>query len=154
MPRHGPQRDIFPGPDIDEFVLQRGRLPRLGDAIAPWQYRGWLLYCVQLADSHPSLPGRWGHYFRTLEAAHLLQEPIPQIRFEDTLPPNGRKIIERCLDLIYRREYYWTAFHQFVEWLAWSLAVSAEIPRFAERPSVHRRESMRGNPYIDIIYLL
>jgi len=30
-------------PDLAEFVNQHSRLPRLGDAIAPWHYRGWLL---------------------------------------------------------------------------------------------------------------
>jgi hypothetical protein len=43
-------------PDINLFVLQTGRLPKLGDSVPPWEYRGWLLYLVQLADSHPDLP--------------------------------------------------------------------------------------------------
>ena len=72
-----PLAGVSQAPDINAFVLQTGRLPKIGDQIAPWRYRGWLLYQVQFADSHPMLPGRWTHYQRTLEAGRLLDEPIP-----------------------------------------------------------------------------
>lgn len=117
-------------PDINRFVLENGRLPRLGEAIPPWCYRGWLLYYVQLADSHPKLPGRWNHYMRTLEAGHLLDEAIPKIHFTECPSDNGRKMIEKCLHLISYRDSSWSAFQRFVEWLAWGLAVSREMPAF------------------------
>jgi hypothetical protein len=119
-------------PDINLFVLAEGRLPRIGDRIAPWHYRGWLLYYVQLADSHPALPGRWTHHLRTLEAGKLLGGPIPQIKFDACVPRDGFKMLERCLDLIYQREYTWTSFNQFVDWLAWGLALSRERSPLAE----------------------
>jgi hypothetical protein len=121
------------GPDINAFVLEQGRLPRLGDSVPPWQYRGWLLYYVQLADSDRRLPGRWNHYLQTIEAGCVLDEPIPQIEFSECPPSDGRKMLERCLDLIHRQDYSWSAFHQFVNWLAWGLAVSRELPVFEER---------------------
>lgn len=104
-----------------------------GDPVPPWQYRGWLLYHVQICDAHPSLPGRWGHYLRTLEAGHLLNEPIPRIEFRDCPPPDGRRMLEKCLNLIERREYTWEGFNLFVEWLAWGLAVSRQLPRLEEQ---------------------
>jgi hypothetical protein len=121
------------GPDINAFVLEHGRLPRLTDPVPPWQYRGWLLYYVQLADQHPSLPGRWDHYLRTVEAGHILDEPIPRIAFIRGSEPQGRKMLEKCLDLIHRRDYSWSAFNQFVDWLAWGLAVSRALPPLEER---------------------
>jgi hypothetical protein len=120
------------GPDINLFVLKEGRLPRLGDGVHPWLYRGWLLWQVQLADHHPMLPHRWDHYMRTLEAGHLLDEAIPEIRFEECPATGGRRMIDRCLGFISHRESPWSAFNRFVDWLAWGLAVSREMPEFDE----------------------
>ncbi len=119
-------------PDINLFVLEKERLPRIGDPVAPWMYRGWLLWQVQLADHHPMLPHRWDHYMRTFEAGHLLDDAIPQIRFVECPPPGGRKMIDKCLGLISFRESPWSAFNRFVDWLAWGLAVSREMPEFDE----------------------
>jgi hypothetical protein len=38
-------------------------------------------------------------------------------------------MLETCVHLIHRQESSWSAFHQFVDWLAWGLAVSREQPR-------------------------
>ncbi len=119
-------------PDINLFVMSQGRLPHLGDLVPPWQYRGWLLYMVQLADSHPQAAGRWNHHLRILEAGKLLDEPIPQIRFIERPKPDGRKMLDKCLDLISRRESSWSAFQRLVEWLGWALAVSGEMPPLDE----------------------
>lgn len=116
-------------PDINAFVLKEGRLPRLGDLVAPWQYRGWLLFQVQLADPHPALPGRWTHYQRTLEAGRLLAEPIPNIHFSEFGGTQGRKLIEQCLRLVEARDSSWNSFNRFIEWLAWGLAVAGEEPQ-------------------------
>jgi len=119
-------------PDIHAFVLEHERLPRLGDEVAPWKFRGWLLYHVQIADMHPASSGRWGHYFRTIDAGHLLDEEIPPIRFTDGPPPQGQKMLEHCLNLIQRRDYSWSDFHHFIEWLGWGLAVSSVRPTLSE----------------------
>jgi hypothetical protein len=118
--------------DINLCVLENGRLPRIGDSVAPWLYRGWLLWQVQLADHHPTLPHRWDHYMRTLEAGHLLDEAIPEIRFVECPQATGRKMIEKCLGFISYRESPWSAFNRFIDWLAWGLAVSREMPQFEE----------------------
>lgn len=123
---------VSQAPDINLFVLQNGRLPKIGDQIAPWQYRGWLLYQVQFADSHPMLPGRWTHYLRTLEAGRLLDEPIPRAEFVLGNLDAGRNMFEHCLRLIHREDYSWTSFNRLVDWLAWGLAVSREMPPLKE----------------------
>jgi hypothetical protein len=120
-------------PDINAFVLETGRLPKLGDPIPPWSYRGWMLYHVQLCDAHPQLPGRWGHYLRTVEAGRLLEEPIPPIVFADTPSDGGRKMLEQCLRLVHQQDHSWSSFNRFVEWLGWGLAVSAEFPTLDDR---------------------
>jgi hypothetical protein len=117
-------------PDVNAYVLEHGRLPRLGEAVPPWEYRGWLLYYVQLADLRLSSSSRWSHYMRTLEAGHLLDDPIPEIRFTDCPPPDGRRMLEDCLDLVERKEYTWQAFTQFLDWLSWGFALSREMPKF------------------------
>jgi hypothetical protein len=124
--------DVSPQPDINLFVLQSGRLPKLGDPVGPWNYRGWLLYQVQLADSHPKLPGRWNHHLRTLEAGHLLDEPIPRIEFVLSNLDGGRKMLEKCLKIIHQEDYSWASFNRLVDWLSWGLAVSREMPPLKE----------------------
>ncbi len=127
-----PLAGVSDAPDINAFVLQTGRLPKIGDQIAPWQYRGWLLYQVQFADLHPMLPGRWTHYLRTLEMGRLLDEPIPRVEFVLGNLDAGRQMFEHCLRLIHREDYSWTSFNRLVDWLAWGLAVSREVPPLKE----------------------
>jgi hypothetical protein len=75
-------------PDLAAFIEQKGRLPHLGDPVAPWLYRGWLLPYVVLAHGRlPGCPDRWGYHLRTIEAGRLLDEPIPKIAFG---PPDDR----------------------------------------------------------------
>ena len=132
MPSEILEEPLSAFPDINLFLMCEGRLPKLGDPVPPWQYRGWLLSYVQLADAHPQIPGRWSHHLKTLEEGRLLTEPIPQICFEQCPPTDGRKMIERCLNLIARHESTWASFQQLVDWLAWGLAVSRELPKLRE----------------------
>lgn len=113
--------------DVNKFVLEHGRMPFLSDPIPPWHYRGWLLFQVQLADAHPVSPGRWTHYMRTIEAGHLLDEPIPEISFSHA-DPAAMKMIQKCVDLLAHSGSVWSAFERFVAWLSWGLAVSKEMP--------------------------
>jgi hypothetical protein len=121
--------------DINRFVLERGRMPFLSDPVPPWHYRGWLLLQVQMADSHPDATGRWNHYMRTVEAGHLLDEPIPQVHFAESPPAAGVKMLEKCVDLLAYRASHWSAFEAFIQWLAWGLAVSRNIPAMEEASS-------------------
>jgi len=118
--------------DVNRFVLEHGRMPFLSDPTPPCHYRGWLLFQVQLADAHPAAPGRWRHYMRTMEAGHLLDEPIPEINFSSTADPAGMKMLMKCVDLLAHRGSVWSAFERFVAWLSWGLAVSTEMPQVEE----------------------
>jgi N-6 DNA methylase len=135
-------------PDINLFVLATGRLPHLGDEVPPWHYHGWLLSQVQLADDHPSSPGRWNHHLRTLEAGGLLDEPIPQMRFHECPKPDGRKMLEKCIHLIAQRASAWTAFQNLIEWLAWGLAVAGEMPRLDEATNEALYRSFNFEPLL------
>jgi len=62
------------------FVNEHHQFPRLGDPLAPWHYRGWLLaYVILIHERCSTVADRWGYHLRTLEAGRLLDEPIPQI---------------------------------------------------------------------------
>lgn len=132
MPLLQGQDEVLASPDITTFLLAQGRLPHLGDDVPPWRYRGWLLCIMQLADRHPKASGRWVHYERILQAGRLIDEPIPPIHFTAGPHTSGMKMLEACLRLIDQRESTWTSFQKFLEWLAWGLAVSKEMPQFRE----------------------
>lgn len=119
--------------DINEFVLQHGRLPRIDDEIPPWDYRGWLLWHCQLAHWHPEVVNRWDYYQRTLEAGRLLEEQIPRITFSDGGSNEAVRMLQRALDLIFGELGSWAAFPALVDWIAWGMAVSSERPHFSAR---------------------
>ena len=74
------------GASIDDcewsaFLNEHGRVPMIGDAKKPWQYRGWLLYYRFMMEEHPGVGRRWDYWFRTMTAKSLLDVPIPTITF-------------------------------------------------------------------------
>jgi len=87
------------------------------------------------SDAHPNAPGRWNHYLRTFEAGQLLDEPIPQVQFAATPDSVALKGLSRCVDLLAYRDSHWTAFENFIQWLAWGLAVSKDRPQIEEATS-------------------
>lgn len=110
------------------FLLENGRLPRIGDEIPPWRYCGWLRPYVQMMHGQkPQLLGdRWGYYARTLQAGHLLDEPIPQAFFSSTHGPT-LNTLEKWIGLIEQTgQSVWGGFSLFVDWLAWGLDVGPE----------------------------
>ena len=83
--------------DLTTFYAQHHRLPRISDHPPPWHYRGWLLAYVMLIHEHnPAVPDRWGYHLRTLEAGHLLDEPIPQISFGLPNPKIFSLLLDWC----------------------------------------------------------
>jgi hypothetical protein len=123
-----------PLPDLGVLLNQQHRLPRLGDAVAPWHFRGWLLpYVIQLHDLLPSVARRWSYHLRTLEAGHLLDEPIPQISF--TATPNGKilSMLHEWASLINFDCGGWSDFRSLLDWLSWGLALIGEEPRLSEQ---------------------
>lgn len=105
-------------------------MPIIGDEVAPWLYRGWLLHHIQLCHGHPQVVDRWGYYFRTHAAGKLLDEPIPRIHFGGCRENDeAMKMLRSCVDLIYRDTGSWSAFPEFIDWLSWGCATSRECPK-------------------------
>lgn len=119
--------------DLTTFLGKHGRLPRLGDPVAPWHYRGWLLaYVIQLHAIVPAVADRWGYHLRTLEAGKLLDEPIPQIAFG---PADNRvfSLLHKWSRLIGWDCGGWSDFRTLVDWLCWGLALNREMPPLREQ---------------------
>src|SRR5580704_8257129 len=126
-------RRAVPTAALTEFVNRAGRLPRLGDARAPSQYRGWLLpYVIQLHALIPAVADRWGYHLRTLEAGKLLDEPIPQIAFG---PPDNKvfSLLHDWSRLIGRDCGGWSDFRTLLDWLSWGMALTSEEPKLSEQ---------------------
>lgn len=114
-----------------DFMLEHGRLPRIGDENPPWKYRGWLLPYVQGMHLAGLAGNRWGYYLRTLEAGKLLDEPVPKVLFGAP----DRKVIsdlEKWPQLIGWDMGGWSDFQNFIDWLSWGLALCGEEPRIED----------------------
>lgn len=139
-----PQTRSVPGPaDLTAFYQRYRRLPPLGDAVAPWCYRGWLLpYVIRIHGQCSAVADRWGYHLRTLEAGHLLDEPIPQITFG----PSDAKVfslLQEWVRLISRDCGGWSDFRTLLDWLSWGLALSHEAPRLND--DVNEKLYRQGN---------
>ena len=123
---------IVPTADLTEFVNREQRLPRLGDAQAPWQFRGWLLpYVIRLHSMIPAVADRWGYHLRTLEAGRLPDEPIPHITFG---PPDTKvfSLLRDWSKLIGRDCGGWSDFRMLLDWLSWGLSLTSGMPELPE----------------------
>lgn len=137
MHQRAPARNPTRDPDLTAFIGQHGRLPRLGDSVAPWQYRGWLLaYVIQLHAIVPAVADRWGYHLRTLDAGKLLDEPIPQIAF-GSADTKVFALLHKWSRLIGWDGGGWSDFRTLVDWLSWGLALNREMPRLREE--VHEK---------------
>lgn len=152
MPTAAPAKSTVPS--VCDFFNQHGRLPRIEDeGPRPWEYWGWLLAYVILANQmHPAVPDRWGYHLRTLDAGRLLDEPIPRIEFTDyhygqSLVP-GLKMIQKLEDIIERDHGSWTAFNELVDWLAFGMAVSKEKPRNTDKISEELYRTCNIKPWV------
>lgn len=125
-----------PPPVASAYLLEHGRLPRLGDPVPPWRYQGWLLPYVQAAHRvcGDVLGDRWGYYARIWLDGKLPPEPIPPVQFaaeaSAALKP-GFAVIKKALAIL---DFLgpWAAFRAFVEWLAFGLQLTDEYPRDLE----------------------
>jgi N-6 DNA Methylase len=138
--------------DLAAFLARERRLPRLGDAPAPWRYRGWLLpYVLLLHGLCPAVADRWGYYLRTLEAGRLLDEPIPPIAFG----PPDRKVFSLLHDwsrLIGGDCGGWSDFRALLDWLCWGLALGREEPCLAEEVQEKLYRQVNVGPLLERPY--
>jgi len=118
--------------DVFTFLQEHHRLPNIHDSPAPWHYRGWLLpYVIQLHAVIPETGNRWSYHLRTLDAGHLLDEPIPPIHFR---APDKQifGLLHDWSRLIGYDCGGWSDFRSLLDWLSWALALSDELPRLNE----------------------
>jgi hypothetical protein len=144
-----PAVPAVPAADLTAFVDREGRLPRLGDPVLPWRYRGWLLpYLFDLHELIPAVADRWGYLHRTLEAGRLLDEPIPQVRFG---PPNNRvfALLQEWLGLAGRDGDGWDSFRTLLDWLCWALALSGEEPRLSDQGNERLYRQVNLGPLLE-----
>ena len=127
--------------DIQQFIEEYGRFPQLGrDPIAPWKYRGYLLYYLTngVREKAPEVVDRWDYYFRTREAGRLLDEPIPQIDFGHEGKSvdegsAGHKELDKWVAIAEEEHGGAGAFRALLDWLQWGLALSNEYPKLTEK---------------------
>jgi hypothetical protein len=112
-------------PLAEEFYLEHGRFPALGDQRPPWRYRGWLLNQIQLCHFHPAVVNRWGYYFKIFESGELGDDPIPRVDFvghvKEGLP--AYKNMMKCVDLLDRVCGGWASLYAFLDWLTFAIGV-------------------------------
>ncbi len=120
-----------PEHDIDAFLDRNSRLPSIGDAIPPWQYRGWLLRYVIMGHMGGKCSDRWGYHLRQMRAGKLLDEPIPQLIFGRPDRAVSRQIREWS-EIVCYDNGGWSDFRKLVEWLAWGLQVGDELPELTD----------------------
>ena len=100
--------------------------------------RGWMLPYLIGMDERAD--GRWDYWCRTMQAGHLLDDPIPQIDWCDGLrdATPWRKHCEECLDLVAHSGHEgwmgwssWDNFDYFLSWLLFGFgyAHQKELPK-------------------------
>lgn len=90
------------------------------DAIPP---HGWLL--PTLLDCEGLCWGRWPHWFNLMEAGKLIDEPIPQIRFDPQAAGLARKMHENSLNSVasyggWQGWDSWRIFDYYLDWLLYA----------------------------------
>jgi hypothetical protein len=138
--------------DLVAFFNEQHRLPRLGDDVAPWLYRGWLLpYVILIHERCPAVANRWGYHLRTLEAGKLLDEPIPQINF---VAPDSRvfTLLQDWSGLIGRDCGGWSDFHTLLDWLCWGMSLSKEEPQLTDEVNEKLYRNVNVGPLLETPY--
>lgn len=136
-----------------DFLMTEARLPFTIDAVKPWDYQGWLLPYIMLANAaHCDVVNRWGWWAACHLKGELVSEPIPQIHFGSEFgsgAKNAFKIIDCCLEIIGSgTSSSWSAYTDFIEWLAWGCGVGREKPRFNEKTNEELYRTFNLEPFL------
>jgi hypothetical protein len=114
------------------FFLKHGRVPTVSDVKKPWDYQGWLMYYRLLLEEDLEIPKRWDYWYRTMADGHLLEEPIPEIRFtggELGDRSEGYKLIDQWVRVVERYGEGWSSsLTVLLDWLLWGLGLTADKP--------------------------
>lgn len=136
---------------LGEFVARENRLPRLGDSVPPWEYKGWNLPYVIGIHEAGLCGNRWGYLLQTLETGKLPAEPIPKVQFGER-DKAVMSLLDQWTRLVGWDMGGWSDWSRLLEWLGWSLGLTAEPPRLS--PEVNEKlyrtvnlGPMLQNPY-------
>lgn len=113
--------------DLSSFLNTNDRLPCIGDDRPPWTYRGWLIPYIMAGHAAGHCGNRWDYHLRTVQAGRLLDEPIPKIHFGEPDKSFESKIRDWS-QIIGWDCGGWSDLRKLIDWLAWALAVSDELP--------------------------
>jgi len=121
-----------------DFFLEHGRLPRIGDPIPPWHFRGWLLaYIIELHEQLGRMGwgDRWGYHLSIRESMNLPDHPPPEIVFDRHAAHSAAalKNVEKCIDICFHGCGSWSAFNELLRWLAWGCGFSYDFPQLSEK---------------------
>ena len=136
-----------------DFLMTETRLPFASDPIKPWDYQGWLLPYVILAHAaRHDVVNRWGWWAACHLRGELTSEPIPRICFQPEFGSGAKdafKIIDRCLKIIGSgASGSWSAYTDFIEWLAWGCGASAGKPNFNEKTNEELYRAFDLEPFL------
>ncbi len=136
-----------------DFLIAEKRLPFISDQIKPWQYQGWLLPYITLANAVRSdVVNRWGWWAACHLKGELISKPIPQIQFQSEFGQGAKdafKIIDHCLEIIGRGTGgSWSSYTNFIEWLAWSCGVSDTTPNFNDGTNEELYRTFNLEPFL------
>ena len=133
---HFPAVDQFGHPSLGRFLLEKGRLPFVEDEIKPWRYRGWLIPYIQLCEANPNVSSRYDYVIRTLDAGHLLDEPLPQCNFVSEGSVDAKAGTKMLADMVKIAEYrsgYARSIDLVCQRPGFALGVSQNPPEIADR---------------------
>lgn len=134
-------------PTIDEYLAEHDRLPRIGDDIPPYHYRGWLMpYVRMICQSHPDVPDRHSYLDRVLADGVFPDDPIPRIEFEH---PN-RDVMKGIDAILYGMTRYspWESFRRLVEVMAYGLGVAMDMPEISDEEHEHIYRTLDIGPWL------
>lgn len=136
-----------------DFLMTEARLPFAADQMKPWDYQGWLLPYIILANAaRPDLTNRWGWWAACHLKGGLVSEPIPHIHFGSEFGSGAKdafKVIDRCLEIIGSGTGgSWSAYTDFIEWLAWGCGVRREKPNLNEKTNEELYRAFNLEPFL------
>lgn len=121
-------RPWFPAiidPRFVAFIKSEGRVPRLGDPIPAYNFKGWLLFQVWMLSGTGGIHARWPYYFECLAAGRLPGRPIPPLNFDAPEAAKARalKSLGKLTEKLGREHGYGErAFNVLLDWIGFGLA--------------------------------
>jgi len=109
---------------LRQYLVEHERLPRIGEDRQPWEYSGWQIPYLILADSLTNK--RWGYFLSLWLDLRLPDEPIPEIVFSTSNA--GQRALQGLEKTLFHHAGSF-AWRTTLEWLGWGLGLLDEAPK-------------------------